>query len=268
MTHDLKEFDFDPVVNFMEFEDSDYTSLDEAEDEEYDSIELGKPRKAALNKGDAEDAMNDAPKDKLSLLFNSMKGQRKTLLAVLRACENPQSAEFAIDMIENLRNHNFSVYGAAEICALLSDSDAIERVTAEGVPIKDFRQEPEHVFVDGVEFLKPRDTPETYWQTTEKGMKQVRSDDPLSRLKELFDRDAEFLPIYRQILEMCLSEGGCKAAEINAAVNGDPLLREANLFAPHFVELLEKNCALDWRGSWTTTDEGQQALSLIESLKV
>ena len=51
---------------------------------------------------------------------------------------------------------------------------------------------------------------------------------------------------------MC--EDGKTVKEINAQVDDDPLVQKPRLYAPHFIDKLEKCDALEWADSWKTTE--------------
>ena len=46
-------------------------------------------------------------------------------------------------------------------------------------------------------------------------------------------------------------------------VDNDPLVQKPRLYAPHFVDKLEKCDALEWRKAWFTTEIGKQGLEML-----
>lgn len=206
---------------------------------------------------------NRPAEERTQELFNNMSPHRRVLYGVLRAMEEPLSCDAADEVIENLRAHKFSVYSPANICTMLETAGAIDRVLEDGTPYEEYEPEPKVVIIDGVEYWEPTEAPAPYWQISDAGRAQLEQYKPEQKLAEQFEREPEFLKIYKRILTMGAEEGGKTMKQFSAAVDSDPLVatEPRDYFVQHFVEALERCEAVVWQGSaWVTTDLGKKAL--------
>ena len=62
---------------------------------------------------------------------------------------------------------------------------------------------------------------------------------------------------------LCNDASGATTPTINGVVDNDPLVQKPRLYAPHFVDKLEKCDALEWRKAWFTTEIGKQGLEML-----
>ncbi len=206
---------------------------------------------------------NRPAEERTQELFNNMNPHRRVLYGVLRAMEKPLSCDAADEVIENLRAHKFSVYSPANICTMLETAGAIDRVLEDGTPYAEYEPEPKVVIIDGVEYWEPTEAPAPYWQISDAGRAQLEQYKPEQKLAEQFEREPEFLKIYKRILTLGAEEGGKTMKQFSAAVDSDPLVatEPRDYFVQHFVEALERCEAVVWQGSaWVTTDLGKKAL--------
>ena len=118
--------------------------------------------------------------------------------------------------------------------------------------------------VDGVEYLEPDTPPAAFWHTTEAGTLCVEQDDPAGRIQQTLDEELLYLPIYRQVLELCARPEGASAREMAKLIDSDPLLKSPRYYSSRFVERLNVAGALQWEGkAWRTTDAGLEALATL-----
>lgn len=211
----------------------------------------------------AEPVDTRTPEERIDDLFKSMAPRRKVLLGILAFVEEPQTVDAVNAHVDKLQEDNFSVYSAANLCSLLERAGAIERVTADGTPADEVEVEPKTVVVDGVEYLEAAEPVEVFWRITPAGQAKLDSDKPVDRLRALLDEDAKYAVIYKRILTLCAAEGGATTPAINGKVDNDPLVQKPRLYAPHFVDKLEKCDALEWRKAWYTTEIGKQGLEML-----
>lgn len=105
--------------------------------------------------------------------------------------------------------------------------------------------------VDGVSYYEAGEAPEVCWLATEDGAAYAEADKPLDRLTDLLSEDAKYATIYERILGLTAQESGASMPTINEAVDNDELLKSPRLYAPHFIDKLEKCDAVEWRDkSW------------------
>lgn len=250
------EYDeFDPLQDNEveeEFEEAeDYVTAQLGQEPEED-IAPAKPLKPAA--------------ERIADLFTAMAPRRKTLLGILAFCEEPMAVEEVNAHIDQLQLHNASVYSPAALCDLLKEAGALELVDAENEITNSLEAEPVVVEVDGVEYLEPGEPLELFWHTTPEGMDAVNQDNPLERTRALLDEDVKYATIYKRILELADTEDGVTIKAINNVVDNDPLVKKPRLYAPHFVDKLEKSDAIEWNGAWQTTETGREALQLLSDV--
>jgi hypothetical protein len=267
-------FDSD-AIDFDPFDDSDVDDDDDLDDEAEFTPSIDEPTfetAAAMPSDDSVDsyAADQAPvavdtpsaSERTAALLDAIPSQRKVLLRTLALCEEPQSVASVNAAIKHMQQTSPSVYTPANLCALLEEAGALERITSEGNPLEGIEQEPDVVEVDGVSFYRPAEPVHDFWVTTQEGIEAVEADNPRRRLTNLFD-DETYLPIYKRILNRCNVEGGASVSELGAIVNDDPLVQNPRLYAAYFIERLEKNDALEWQKTWVTTDIGREALQQL-----
>ena len=248
--------DFDPLEDTEDDEDvegAEYTSMSAAADA------TGQQAAPQVQTADAR-----TPQERIDDLFKSMEPRRKVLLGILASVSDGRKPVSEVNAeVDRLQEDNFSVYSAANLCTLLEKAGAIERVTADGQPADEVETEPKTVVVDGVEYLEAAEPVEIFWQITEAGQEKLASDKPIDRLHDLLAKDEQYAVIYKRILTLCSAEDGASTPSINSAVDDDPLVQKPRLYAPHFVDLLEKCDALEWRKAWYTTEIGRQGLAAL-----
>lgn len=258
----IDEFDFDD--DFDPLADTEPSPEDEDYEETIDLI--GAPELTAQRTPPAEVADTRPAAERIADLFGSMAPRRKILLGILSFCQTPQPVAAVNTETDRLQENNSSVYTAANLCTLLEKAGALRRVTEDGEDFSQAKVEPRVIEIDGVEYLEPGTAPEAYWVDTAEGREAFEADKPLERLAELFVTDARYLPIYKRILTLCAQEGGQTAKDLGAAVDFDPLVQTPRLYAPRFVDRLEKCDALMWAKPWVTTDIGKDGLALLSDV--
>lgn len=222
------------------------------------------------------------PEERIADLFDQMATHRKTLEGVIGACTEPQPASELYAYIESLQETDFSVFSAASICAALERAGALVRLADEteapaeseegATPEADAAAHSEEatesaaatvVDEDGIEYLDIKPAAETQWQATAEGLAFVNAKDPMTAIKNLFETEASYLPIFKRALTMAAADGGTTLPKLEEAIDEDPLVQEPRFYAPYFAELLEQCDALEWRGGWHASSIGVQALELL-----
>lgn len=249
---------------YDEFDPLEDTEVEEEfeEAEDYVTAQLGQEPKEEL----APAKPLKPAKERIADLFAAMAPRRKTLLGILAFCEEPMPVEDVNTHINQLQLHNASVYSPAALCDLLKEAGALELVDTENEIVENLEAEPVVVEVDGVEYLEPSEPLELFWHTTAEGIEAVEQDNPLERTRALLDEDVKYATIYKRILELADTDGGVTIKAINNVVDNDPLVKKPRLYAPHFVDKLEKSDAIEWNGAWKTTSTGREALQLLSDV--
>lgn len=248
--------------------DEEFDPLEDVEDdlEEGDASDL--PPASSTPEPQAAPADGRSAEERTADLLKAMAPRRKVLLGILAFCEEPQLVDDVNAKVDELQAHNFSVYTAADLTALLERAGALEHVTDEGGSFEDVEeQEPEVIEVDGVEYLEVKQSAPTRWATTAAGLAAVEADRPLDRLNTLFAEDETYLPIYKRVLTLCAANEGATIKALGDAVDKDPLVQKPRLYVAHFVDKLEKCDAVEWVGSWTTTEVGRTGLEILKDVE-
>lgn len=257
--------------------DSEFDEFDPLEDTGADDDEDGGDYGESAAISAATDAPAQAPavkqdtrtaSERTADLLKAMAPRRKVLLGILAYCKEPQIVADVNTHVDKLQEDNFSVYTAANLCSLLEGAGAIERTTPEGEPFVEEEKEPEVVVdEDGNEYLQAAEPTPVCWMTTEAGQEALDADKPLERLHTLLEDNEKYATIYKRILTMCAEDGGCTIPTINSAVDNDPLVQKPRLYAPHFVDKLEKCDALEWHKTWQTTEIGKEGLKQLAEVE-
>lgn len=94
-----------------------------------------------------------------------------------------------------------------------------------------------------------------------------RPTSPSDRLTNLLAEDAKYATIYERILGLTAQDAGASMPTINEAVDNDELLKSPRLYAPHFIDKLEKCDAVEWRDkSWRITEVGRAGQRIVADL--
>jgi hypothetical protein len=260
------QFDFSFESDLDEF-DPLQDSAEDIEDDFGESIPTSADTASQVDSPDIPEVPEKSAEERTAELLKSMNSQRKTLIGVLSFCLERKTVANVNEKIEELKKYNYSIYSAANLCSLLEQAGALERITAEGQDAEDAEAEPRIVVVDGVEYFEAADAPETYWETTDAGKAALDADKPLERVHELLDSDSAYGVIYKRVLTMCSQEGGATTDSLSNAIDKDPLVQNPRYYATRFAEKLEKCDALEWKGTWITTETGKAALELLANVE-
>ena len=218
--------------------------------------------------------MKDAPKtpsaselpaeQRIERLFERLATRRRVLLGMLRFLQEPHNPTELNELVDELQKHDYSMFKGNNYADLLEEAGAIERLNEDGTPFDTgFEQIPDIIEVDGVEYLKPVRGRRILWQNTPEGQAYLDADRPEDRMRDLFAEDTPYLHIYRQILALCAGEDGTTMAAITPIADDDPITVKPRLYAPHFVDMLEKCEAIRWDGRWRITELGRKGLALL-----
>ena len=237
------------------------------DDVEEDADELSEGYLGTPHTDTPAPTVDDRPAEvRIAELFKSMAPRRKTLLGMIAFCATPQTTEALDGEVNRLQADNFSVYTPASLANLLERAGALARVTVDGAPYPDEDPEPQLVEVDGVAYYEAAEAPAVCWLATTEGTAFAEADKPLERLGELLAEDARYAPIYERLLALCSQEGGASMPTLNEAVDHDELLKKPRLYAPHFIDKLEKCDAVEWKGTWQITAVGREGARLVADL--
>ena len=210
-------------------------------------------------------AAPDLPaKQRIERLFERLATRRRVMLGMLRFLQEPHNPTELNQLVDELQKHDYSMFKGNNYADLLEEAGAIERLNEDGTPFdKDFEQIPDIIEVDGVPYLKPVRGRRILWHNTPEGQAYLDADRPEDRMHDLFAEDTRYLHIYRQILTLCAGEDGTTMATITPIADDDPVTVKPRLYAPHFVDMLERCEAIIWDGRWRITELGRKGLALL-----
>lgn len=97
------------------------------------------------------------------------------------------------------------------------------------------------------------------WCTTPAGRNALKKESNDNRLGRLIVQEPIYQEIYLQILQACLSPKS--RMEIETMLNGNPILKEAEVYPTFFIENLEETGGLEWDKEWKTTAAGEDLLN-------
>lgn len=191
--------------------------------------------------------------------FDAAPGTQRVLMAALEACrEGPRTAEELDEVMGAVLSSNRSVFGPVELRAILERYGALDyrKSEAELAAEEDAGRQPA---VDDAGNLVV-DVPESgRWALTDAGRAYLEGDPQGSYALGLLEREGYYLPVYRELLAFVGEEPRTKP-QIDARIDGHPLLQEPRMFSGHFVGELEKAGALEWNDAWVLTQVGQALL--------
>ena len=251
----LAECDYDPLEDGEEDWDDD----DRAELYGY----VGDPGLLAA-RTEIPEKPQRTPRERIADLFGSMAPYRRTLLAIMAFCEKPRSVDDLESHVAELLRHRGSVFTAASFCKMLFDAGMIERVDADGNPYSEGEAKPVEVEgEDGEVYLRPAAPPPVFWVLTEEGRGVVEEDDATAQLWEIIEEQARYASVFRGILLACDEGDGATITDIVAKTRNDPVLADPPKMPQFFMDYLERNGAIEWRGAWTTTEVGKEILAML-----
>ncbi len=202
--------------------------------------------------------------ERIADLFQSLETRRRILLGILRYLDEPKRSDALEDQVAELQKYDHAVYSGYDYSLLLEEAGAIRKVSEDG---SDFDEEaeqlPDVVEIDGSRFYRPTDGKQVFWVIAEEGQAYLDADDPFGRLAELLAKDRKYHPIYKDVLEACLQEGGATIGKLNDIVEATPLSKNPRRHCSYFAKCLEDCGALQWAGSWKTTDVGRTCLETL-----
>ena len=250
-------------------DDEEYSAFDDFEDEdevEGSAGQLG-PVSAGGKPAHYKPAEDSRPaSERIASLFERLEPRKRVLFGILDFLDEPRRSDTLQEKVEQLQEHDFSVYSGYSYSALLFEAGAIEKVEEDGSPFdEEAEQAPDIVEIDGERFYKPTDGRQVFWVITQAGADFRAADNPQARLQALLQEDALYLPIYKQVLEECAQPGGKSAQDMAAFIDINPLCKHPRRWSAYFTKKLEDCEALVWSGSWCTTDLGKSGISLIDA---
>lgn len=237
----------------------------------YDQVEAPDlpPDPARMANAPASDPDDsDLPAEqRIKRLFERMRTRRRVLLGMLDYLQEPRNPSDLTVRVDELQEHDYSMFKAVNYAALLEQAGAIEKLNDDGTPFDStYEQAPDRVIVDGVRFYRPAVGRRILWCNTAAGQAYLDADRPADRLRAMLEEERRYAGVFQRVLAQCSVEGGTTMAAITPLVDDDPITVNPRLYAPHFVDLLEQCEAIRWDGSWHITEIGREGLALLADM--
>lgn len=260
-----------------DLETTSYDPFDDGEEQPAAPATQDGVEEAAAGEGQGDQAQaqtvpqGDSAREALRALLDDMNGQRAILLQILGLCRDQMPVSEVVAAVSELQAHNESVFAPVTLCELLERAGGLVRVDRDGAELPVAQGEGAGDDGDGtasyadsdsddeVVFEEVEPAEEAYWVTTPEGCDVLAEDDPAARLEELFEQDAYYLPVYREILEL-LADGPRTKREIDVIAKESPLTQEPRRLGGYFVDRLERVGAIEWVDPWGITELGRTAL--------
>ena len=105
------------------------------------------------------------------------------------------------------------------------------------------------------------------WRATAAGLAVRESLTQGAAFRELvLGRDAKYVEVYHAVMEAVAAEPRSKAY-IDALVDAFPVAQSPRRFGGHFIDLLERTDALEWKDrAWRLTDLGRSMLPVVQAM--
>lgn len=229
------------------------------------------------------------PEERIAQLIKGVPGQTFRIIHGIELCtDEPRLAEDIAEDLERDFPQRISVYDAMQVLKLLERAGALERVEVEAETEVDATEaeaaaaaETEAVAIAAAnaealadmaegeddldefagEYLTPTPAPPVYYQATEDGIAAIGKYASEQTIVNAIAEEPQYLPIYQQVLTMLAEEDGQSMKDLDAAVNGDPLLVSPKRFCGYFLDRLDRSGAAEFKASrWRITPRGASVL--------
>ncbi len=110
---------------------------------------------------------------------------------------------------------------------------------------------------EGIKEIVKNEAP-SLWVTTDAGLLALEKELKEDKLEALFMNEPTYKTIYLMVLNFC--KDAKSRMEIEAHLEGQPLLENPKIYASYFIDTLETAGALVWNGSWNTTQKAYAKL--------
>ena len=235
-------------------------------------------------------------KERIAQLIKGVPGQTFRIIHGIELCvDEPRLAEDIAADLERDFPQRMSVYDATQVLKLLERAGALERITMEAeentegacaeagnaalananptelseveaiaaANLEALAGEVDAEDLDEFagEYLSPTPAPPVYYQATEAGIAAINTYASEQTIVNIIAEEPQYLPIYQQVLTMLAEEDGQSMKDLDAAVNGDPLLISPKRFCGYFLDRLDRSGAAEFKASrWRITPRGASVL--------
>lgn len=185
-------------------------------------------------------------------------GRRRVLLAIVDMCRDGMPASQVSERVDALQKDNRSVFAPMTLCRML------ERAGALVLEMPETAEEVEDV-EDNVTYLEIKEAVDPVWYATAEGLEAYDQLTQGAAFRDIvLDKDSVYIDVYRAVME-ATSDGGRSKLQIEELVDSFPIVREPRRFGGHFIDMLERTDAIEWKDrAWHITDLGRSMLAEME----
>jgi hypothetical protein len=202
---------------------------------------------------------------KIADLYETMPGNRVSLLAVINLCEKPTSETKVREYIDGVQKYSSSVFSGWNLCKLLERAEGIKHVRENGDPYDEESLQPEIIEEDGQKFIQATQPPASYWVSTPEALAFAATQEPSVLFEALIDSDGAYSNVYKYVLEKVANAGaaGVTTKEMADEIDHHSFLQEPRYYASHFVKKLENAGVIAWEGKWVCAPYTSEALEKL-----
>ena len=199
--------------------------------------------------GEKESPAEEPAAERIARLMKDMGVFKKQLLAIVDFCREERTSEEVDEMLAPMQAWRQSVYSPVTMRSLLERAGALACREDGDAPEEGRDAEGNLVLPERGGFV---------WRSTDEGLGYLAAQDPSGELEQALGENGQ-AEVYTLILDLCDGEG-CKISEIERIVGESGLLEDSARQTGFFVGRLEDLDALEWHGSWSTTETGRRFL--------
>lgn len=226
---------------------------------------------------DADKSIVPAPvprtaEERIEELLRGLPGQTFRVLAIVQAADadEPREAAALVGDADAAYPESHSVYDTARLVRLLAEAGALEVFgNPDGAAVVE--EDGEDIYLTEDNFVTDEDG-EVYlvvtannparYRATDAGRDAVARHVNAGALAAIIEEEPRYAPLYARIFSLIDTEGGSATADLNAAIDPDPLCKSPRRFCSYFMSKLETTGLAEWRGqTWVVTDLGRAALA-------
>lgn len=247
-------FEFDDEFDPLEVDDLDIDQDDMDEDNPLDTVDYPTMRNMPeqMRQGGVytPERQGGARGALLSLLDHNP-ARRPVLLGILDTCRGGCPSSLVTKRVDELQEHNRSVYAPMTLCRMLERSGALRLEMPETVAEQEDCAE-------GVAYLEIKEHVDPVWHATEEGLAVYDELTQGAAFRDIvLDRDRTYLDVYRAVMD-AVGERPRTKTEIEEVVDEFDIVMKPRRFGGHFIDMLERTDVLQWKNqAWQLTDMGQ-----------
>ncbi len=184
--------------------------------------------------------------------------RRLVFLRLMAMCEGGMVSSEVTERVNELQKHNVSVFSPMTLCHMLERCGVLELVMPDPTE--------EHECVeDGVSYLVINEDIDPKWFLTEEGKAELEVLTQGNECREIiFNKDSIYAEVYLAVMEL-LRDTPSKMDDVNNLAETFEITHHPKKFGNHFVDLLEKTCACEWKDKhWILTELGEKLLPEVE----